>query len=211
MTENITLDSIKEKMHNREIIGIETSTNKLRLFVSTFGTLCYFKGKSRNRGCPLEDSQLIGFKKFIYNKEDNTVDTFKIISKFRKYAMKASFTNKFIEDCKKLPATLEQWQSEGSKGCYEYGITTGVTKEGEVITVDALGSICDVNYLRECIKNKKEFSAYRQGFRGYDATITIDVKDGVLCGFLAMEYKNCGNGHYYLLINDENFIYYDKD
>ena len=157
MTENITLDSIKEKMHKREIIGIETSTNKFRLFVSTFGTLCYFKGKSRSGGFLLEESQLIGFKKFIYNKEDNTVDTFKIISKFRKYAMKASFTNKFIEDCKKLPATLEQWQNEGSKSCYEYGITTGVTKEGEVITVDALGSICDVNYLRECIKNKKEF------------------------------------------------------
>ena len=36
-------------------------------------------------------------------------------------------------------------------------------------------------------------------------------REGMFFGYLSLEYKGCGNGYYYLLINDDNFIGYDVD
>ena len=47
---------------------------------------------------------------------------------------------------------------------------------------------------------------------GYDGTLWCEPRDNgdMLAGF-SKEYRNCGNGYYYLLINDDYVIGYDID
>ena len=72
---------------------------------------------------------------------------------------------------------------------------------------------CDniISNINNAIKTKTNYNSGRLNFRSYDTTINIKVTDNNLEGFLSLEYRNCGNGHYFLLINDTTFIYYSKD
>ena len=74
----------------------------------------------------------------------------------------------------------------------------------------------EIERLRESIRNKSAgtFITGRWAkFAGYDISIETDFDTVTrdFRGFLSLEYAGCGNGYYYLLINDENFIGYDVD
>lgn len=212
LIETPSFQTIVDKFLAGEIKGFQTNLQKFRLFKAQGDVICYYKEGSSRRGYALYESHLTGFQKYLFPESVNSDEiTYKNIAKFRKYASKASFTNEFIKDCLALPDTYQKWEAEGKKSLYEYGITTGVSREGEVITVDSLKDILHLDALKYAIANKIDFVSYRNKFRGYEATITIKVEDGILHGWLAMEYVNCGNGHYYSLINDNCFIYIDKD
>lgn len=203
---------VSEKFKNGEIIGFQTEREKFRLFIAQGGILCYYRKGSSRRGYQLSEANIIGFRKWIVEKEVSSDEAaWKIIDKYRSYSEKASFTNSFIQKCLELPSTFQQWESDGKKSLYEYGVTTGVAKEGEVITIEGLKKVFRIEPIIQAIKNKTNYDSGRQDFRGYDATVTITVDNGMLRGYLALEYRGCGNGHYYLLINDDCFIYYDKD
>ena len=208
-----TYAEVVEKFQKNEIAGFETETEKFRLFISQGDILCYFAKNSSRRGRPLYENNIKGFKKWILPMGRNTDDgTWKLIDKYRKYATEATFTNSFIVDCLALPATREQWEADGKKSLYKYSVTTGVHKEGEVITLDGMSKVFNVEAIRQAIQNKTSYSSGRRDFRGYDASVSIEIKpDGTMCGYLSLEFRGCGNGHYYLLINDNCFIYYDLD
>ena len=65
---------------------------------------------------------------------------------------------------------------------------------------------------REAFKKKEKYSSYRFDFCGYDGTLWCEPKENgdMIAGF-SKEYRNCGNGYYYLLINDDCVIGYDID
>ena len=69
----------------------------------------------------------------------------------------------------------------------------------------------------ECIKNIKSHLDNKEDFvyrwqSGYDVTVEGRVfDDGSYKAWLSLEYRNCGNGHYYLLINDNNAIFAEDD
>lgn len=208
-----TYTEVFEKLQKGEISGFETATDKFRLFIAEGDILCYFAKGSSRRGRPLYEHNINGFKKWIMpigkNSDD---DTWKLIDKYRKYASEASFSNSFIVDCLALPATREKWEADGKKSLYNYSVTTGVAKEGEVITIDGMSKVFNVDAIRQAIKNKTSYRSGCRDFRGYDASVSIEIKeDGSMWGYLSLEFRGCGNGHYYLLINDNCFIYYDKD
>ena len=69
-----------------------------------------------------------------------------------------------------------------------------------------------MHLFRQAMKNKKSFSTYRFDFCGYDGTLWCEPRDnGDMAAGFCKEYRNCGNGYYYLLINDEYMIGYDID
>ena len=208
-----TYTEVFDKFQKGEISGFETGIDKFRLFMAEGDILCYFSKGSSRRGRPLYEHNIIGFKKWITpigkNSDDNT---WKLIDKYRRYATEATFSNRYIVDCLALPVTREQWEADGKKCLYKYGVTTGVAKEGEVITIDGMSKVFNVESIRQAIKNKTSYSSGRCDFRGYDASVSIEIKeDGSMWGYLSLEFRGCGNGHYYILINDNSFIYYDKD
>lgn len=208
-----TYAEVLEKFQQNEIAGFETETEKFRLFMASGDILCCFAKGSSRRGHPLYEHNITGFKKWILPMGRNTDDgTWKLIDKYRKYATEASFSNDFIVDCLALPATREQWEADGKKSLYNYSVTTGVHKEGEVITIDGMSKVFNTEAIRQAIKNKTSYRSGTRDFRGYDASVSIEIKpDGTMWVYLSLEFRGTGNGHYYLLINDNCFIYYDKD
>lgn len=135
---------------------------------------------------------------------------FRLLNKYQKLATKATFSNIY---------TRSILNADPTKTLFENSITTGTRIDGQVISLEAIRKWCgESNYqnFKEALKDKKTFDSGRFDFRGYDGRLWIAVyenKDGINeinAGF-SKEYRNCGNGYYYLLINDDNFIGYDID
>jgi hypothetical protein len=205
------LNAIKNRQIRKAILN---DGSKVRLFMSRDGILCrYYKGSSRY-GTQLMMSDI---KSLVEPKKEKSPDekTYGIIAKFRKEALKATFTNDFIKDCLALPDSFEKWVEEGKKSPYEYGITTGCLITGKLIKVETIADKMkdyDRNAMMEALKNKTDFNSGRFKFYGYDGSVSFEKRnDGSWMGFFNKEYRNCGNGYYYILINDDYFIGYDID
>lgn len=126
--------------------------------------------------------------------------------KFIKEAKKADFTNSFIKKC--LTADPEL-------GPYKNGLTTGTSIDGKCITVEALRKDFGYTGLMErfwdAFKNAETWHSSRYRWRGYDMSLWVNNVNGDVCAGLNMEYLDCGNGYYYMLINREKFIGIDID
>ena len=124
--------------------------------------------------------------------------------KFIREAKKADFANSFIGKC--LTADPE-------KGPYQNGLTTGTSIDGKCITVKALEEEFPytMKAFWEAFEEGREFQSHRQRWRGYDMSVWVNNVNGDICAGLNMEYLNCGNGYYYMLINREKFIGIDID
>lgn len=124
--------------------------------------------------------------------------------KFIKEAKKAKFSNSFIREC--LAADPE-------KGPYENGLSTGTIIDGQCITVKALEDEFPykMKLFWEKFKAGETWTSSRDRWRGYDMSVWVNNVNGDVVAGLNMEYYNCGNGRYYLLINEEKFIGMDID
>ena len=61
----------------------------------------------------------------------------------------------------------------------------------------------------DCIKNGREFS--RRWENGYDNSVEIANRNGEKLAWYSEEYRNCGNGWYYLMFDATHAIFYEKD
>lgn len=113
-------------------------------------------------------------------------------------------------------------KADPSKSLYENGVTTGVTIEGQVISLAAVEKWCGpyvADQFRDAVRRCKSFYSSRFDFRGYDGSLWVEpcnkaeegYREGDLRAGFCKEYRNCGNGYYYILIDDEHFIGYDID
>lgn len=227
---------LHEAVKNGSIIGaVGTNGRKDRFFISDGGDLCRFKPRSRQRGYPVYASDLESYKQFVFPASPLTGDEklkkeYRLIEKYKRMAGEASFTNHFIRDCVALP-DFEMWRTDlvepsswekdkeaRPKTLYELHITTGTNIDGKVISLNRIAKKYprEIESLREAIRDKLArivIGGRWAKFAGYDISIETEynTESGDFRGFLSLEYAGCGNGYYYLLINDENFIGYDVD
>jgi hypothetical protein len=218
------------------IIGaVGTNGKRDRFFISENGILCRFKPRSSRRGHVLYPSDLERYAQFLSPKtspigEEKLKKEYRLIEKYKRMATEASFTNPFIRDCLALPdfdtwikdlVEPSSWEKEKEarpKTLYELHITTGTSIDGKVISLNRIAKKYprEIERVREAIRNRSAghlITGRWAKFAGYDISIetNIDNETGDFRGFLSLEYAGCGNGYYYLLINDENFIGYDVD
>ena len=183
---------------------------KRKMFITQNDTICMVHKGRRNWGNPFSDWE--GISK-IYFPETEGEKERKMVEKYRREASKATFTNPFIRDCLK---------ADVSKSLYENNITTGNSIDGKIITLSSIrNTIGNGEALRfqRAVMYGVNYRSYRFPFRGYEATLEVAAVQqsseshnaGDVMGYLSVEYKGTGNGYYYLLINDENFIGYDVD
>jgi len=217
----LTYDQLHEAVKNKEISSAKDKDgNNFRLFNATNGLLCYFpKGRSRSGYKVSIDlfNSFVTFKAPALPKTeaDKKKEQYNVIEKYRNMALKSLFTNDFIERCKNLPPSFSHWLGQGAKNLYELEITTGNKIDGKVISLNRIAKQYPgaIQSLREAIRTqtaKRIISNER--FAGYDMTISTEIKEnGEFYGYLSLEYKGCGNGYYYTLINDDNFIGCDVD
>lgn len=150
-----------------------------------------------------------GIEKVYYPKEESKEEyNYRIAKKYYKCARKATFTNEFIRKCLTVDVT---------KSPYQNGISTGVPIEGRIITLFSIEKQypTEVECFRQALAARRKYHGCRLPFRGYEMTLELchdnDEPDNVVRGFLSLEYKDCANGRYYLLVNDNEFIGYDID
>lgn len=185
-------------------------TKSMRLFISTEGDICRFAPRSRRRGYSVPLSEIESW--IDIQKQERGKSSTNIVEKFKKYASRASFTSPFIRKC---------LSADPDKDCYENGLTTGTRIDGEIISLKAVERYAPYN-VAEFRKALAERRSYRSGtfsFRGYDGSLWIEVADkdtsylkkGDVSAGLSKEYRGCGNGYYYMLIDDEHFIGTDID
>lgn len=129
-----------------------------------------------------------------------------MILKYQKLARLATHTNDWLR--KIAAADLE-------KSLYENRITTGTAIDGKCIRLSTIEKYCgswDMQRFRQAMRNKEKFSTLRFDFCGYDGTLWCEPREnGDMAAGFSKEYRNCSNGYYYLLINDEFMIGYDID
>lgn len=227
---------LHEAVKNGSIVGaVNTNGKKERFFISDSGSLCRFKPRSSRRGYLVHESNLASYGQFIPSKPPQTGEEklrkeYRLVEKYKRMAGEASFSNPFIRDCLALP-DLHAWRKDlvepnswekgkesRPKTLYELHITTGTNIDGKVISLNRIAKKYprEIERLRESIRNRSSgtFVTGRWAkFAGYDISIETEynAETGDFRGFLSLEYAGCGNGYYYLLINDENFIGYDVD
>lgn len=146
-------------------------------------------------------------EKIYYPSQKQEADTDgKLILKYQKLARLATHTNDWLR--KIAHADLE-------KSLYENGITTSTRIDGKCIRLSTIGKYCgmaNIQLFRQAMKEKKSFSSFRFDFCGYDGTLWCEPREnGDMAAGFSKEFRNCGNGYYYLLINDEYMIGYDID
>ncbi|MDB9190820.1 hypothetical protein [Parabacteroides distasonis] len=138
--------------------------------------------------------------------EQDTNTDRKLVLKYQKLARLATHTNDWLRTI--ADADLD-------KSLYENHITTGTRIDGKCIGLATIEKYCgtaEMYLFRQAMKNKKSFSTCRFDFCGYDGTLWCEPRDnGDMAAGFSKEYRNCGNGYYYLLINDEYMIGYDID
>lgn len=153
-------------------------------------------------------------EKIYFPTERSDMDTrAKQVAKYRRMAHQASFTSPYLREIQCADPT---------KCLYENHITTGTRIDGQVITLNAVEKWCGeitMQMFRQAVRNCESFHSTRFNFRGYDGSLWVepckenerDYQKGDLRAGFSKEFRDCGNGYYYLLINDENFIGYDID
>jgi len=175
---------------------------KRKLFITGTSIICMIGKGRRNVGYPFSDWD--GISKIYFPTSETDLQR-KLVEKYRQEATKATFSNPFIRDCLKADA---------GKNLYENNITTGNGIDGKIISLASIAKVepYAVERFIAAMENRTAYHSSRFPFRGYDGSLEVTVNgQGEAMGHFAMEYKNCGNGYYYLLINDKNFIGYDVD
>ena len=129
-----------------------------------------------------------------------------LVNKYKKKAALAGFDNSWL---RRIAA------ADPAKSLYENNVTTGNPLEGKVISVESVARACPycVKQFLAALRERKGYHSPRFAFRGYEATLWINEpeENGDILAGLSVEFRNCGNGYYYLLINENEFIGYDID
>lgn len=181
---------------------------KKRIFLSSEGNVCEFAPHSRKRGYAIP-LNIVENWRGIEKVQRNEADT---VAKFRRYAARASFPSAFVRKC---------LAADPAKDCYENRLTTGTRIDGEIISLNAIERYApySVREFRKALMERRQYHSCRFDFRGYDGSLWIEIaekddnyyrKGDVKAGF-NKEYRGCGNGYYYSLIDDEHFIGTDID
>lgn len=229
----MTLETLREAVKVGDIVaGIHRAGHKDRFFISTDGNLCKFRSRSRRYGYHVNSMDVDGYTEFIgkptpLSESAKLKKKYNVIAKYKRLAQQASFTNDWIRKCIALP-DFHEWQLDTvtdnfgtpcdprPKSLYELNITTGTRIDGKVISLSRIAKQYPsyIGRLRTAIQNKEthDYLLSRGKFAGYDISISTKAFDnGDFQAYLSLEFAGCGNGYYYLLINDENFIGYDVD
>ena len=210
-----------------KVVSSIGTTAKMRLFVSTQGSVCYFPRGKRSYGYAMDSAQL----KCIVSCTPIIKDEFKIVKRFLqnvvKYLDASGLWINIKEDYIKILAQGDDYLKKALSLDYSEQRkflegTIGVSSfHVDSIVYSALKGIKTINYdkyereyrrgwIGDRMKNKDNFRFYWKN--GYDCSVEFR-EDGVgnYLGWYSEEYVGCGNGYYYLALDEKRAIFVEKD
>lgn len=198
----------------------------MRLFVSASNSICEYKYKSKAYGYVIPYSDVTSWVDI--KPIENTTDFVKV-KNFLTNVVKYLSASGLWEDIKNdystilaqgddyLKHVLSLDWSEQRKYLEE---TIGVSFHVDSIICSARKGIVSINYdkwdrnairerAKQCIENGEKYT--HRWEKGYDNSIEFSVHGGRKCGWYSTEYRGCGNGHYYLALDEKRAIFYETD
>lgn len=207
------------------IVTINGEKVRKRLFVYANSYLCEFVKNSRKKGQILFDVN--GWENIeVFNKAEKS-DYDKLMNTVRKahvFLSKSGFWPCFKADMEFLMNTEREVLEKVIEG--DYDAYMNFRKENNLnMCGDMFFNLISVGI--KTIKYEKYFRKYQMNnvkksidlksdfrFRwrnGYDNSIEIKNDEGVLKGWYSEEYKGCGNGYYYYMIDEKHVLFCEKD
>lgn len=223
------LSVVKEKGFGTYIVTNEDgTTEKVRLFISKCDDLCKFQGKSRTRGYNvmyMDNLNWVSVKKVEKTNEQIAKTFTKRLNKCKSYLLESGLWQDFINDIDYLLESedrINEFIKNDIDGFYDNVYTNKKYSFKFPELLDSLLSkglykipydkyIADEqrNKVKTAIDNKSEHG--ERWYGNYDYSITLTNDKNVHRGWFSAEFKGCGNGHYYLLINENYALFYEND
>ena len=192
-----------------------------RLFISRSGEVCEFNKSSKKYGTILDVSNIVNIEVI---KPKSEIDIFKKnVNKIIKYLSDSGLWQEKLEDCKYLTTLTDDEIISLKKNFYDESKKHNIRLWG----IDCFYSffeergIKSVNYEDKfhkdfVVKNIKQSIRDNENYhttwrKNYDNSIRIENSNNNLRGWYSEEYKNCGNGHYYYLLDATHALYGEKD
>ena len=208
------------------------NVEKKRLFVSSSGDLCEYVKRSKRYGYPLNDYQLCSWESVIPCKQTDDLTKIKnFMKKVIKYLNQSGLWSNIKEDYEIILAQDDDFLNDLIQSSWT-DKRDKLHKLAVSLGKDSLSFHCDsiVDTARKGIKNvnydtysklyvismvedgikKGNFPNYRWR-KGYDNSVEVKTNDNIVCGWYSEEYKDCGNGHYYLLIDARHAFFCEND
>lgn len=207
--ETVTIHPAEAYLRNEQnpmSLYVRINGKRRRLFINrSENVIGIIAPKKRKSGYIFTDWTSIEHIYYPSQKQEANTER-KLILKYQKLARRATHTNDWLR--KIASADLK-------KSLYENRITTGTRIDGQCIRLSTIEKYCGswiMSLFRKALEQGENFSTARFDFGGYDGTLWCEPRDnGDMAAGFSKEYRNCGNGYYYLLINDEYMIGYDVD
>jgi hypothetical protein len=229
-----------EKVHRYRVKTTNGKTKVVRLWLSEMGSVCIMGKGKKTRGHYLNSGYYQETQDWVSlvpcSEDVNYLKrTIQRARKTREILAKSGLWEEIREEIEaflELPQEqIEEFVKDAREDFYEL-VYMEIRKFGEgkypwLSTYQVFDTI--VNSKR-CFKSpkidrhrsfiKKDISTaiesktnyHSRWTNGYDNTISVEVcKDGKFRGWYSEEYRQCGNGHYYLLFDATHAIFYEDD
>lgn len=221
--------NISKDQKEHVITYADGSTRVARLFISSTGAPCEFKPRSKRYGTVLCLDFIVNIQPVVKKTVSPAVKARKFLNKVCTHLEKSGLWSKLLKDLKILSEASDEVLTRIMTGKMSWDEEIALSRElGLSIRYGGLDSIRgtvdkgikSINYNKwdkdriskafaEAIANKQEYSyAWR---KGYDNSISCRMYNDQLVAHYSEEFKDCGNGHYYLAIDEHHAIFCEDD
>ena len=200
----------------------------LRLFYSTAGDLCYLGPKSRRHGYVLSSNGIVSFREI--GASTSAKEAWE-----KPYRNFMNFRKKFTEQAHpNLWPHVQQGYRNADPETVRAGLIEAATSDDslrfyhvmrnlpEVLSENdykstQIGNTMPPNRREQWLLEIKTAIEQKQEGRWkwrekYDYTVSLQFNgDGHFVGYFSQEFKDCGNGHYWLLINPTTAVFAESD
>ena len=230
MDYNDVYNTISRKIEKYVYVS-EGEKHEIRLFISTNNDICFAPKRRRNGGYMLSVSETDKWDSLTKVNKDNKTDLVKRMRKRAESGVVMLNSSGLWTDIKKellnfLGLSDDEIRRDFIDGniyetyrskkydwlsCCQVFSSLKAKKCWKNPSFDKydLNKDSIINSVKRAISDKKPI---RFSWRNvYDNTLEIIGTNDIYRGFYSEEYRNCGNGHYYLLFDATHAIFYEDD
>ena len=214
-------------------VVVNGKVEKKRLFISINNDVCEYKKGSRRYGYRLYEYDVMNWESVTpyQTKITDVVKVRNYMTKVVKYLSASglwsniredyeiilSFTDDVLDDIihsdwtdqrdKLQKIAIEMGRDKLSFHCD--GIIYTAKRGIKRVNYDTHTKMSDISMVEEGIKQGRLYN--HKWYKGYDNSVEVKTNGDIICGWYSEEYKGCGNGHYYLLLDARHAHFYEDD
>lgn len=211
--------------NGKKFIITDMNGNKTtkRLFISVQDNICEFAHRSRKKGYILDVDNIADIKLYISTKTE--LDYFRRnLSNVIKYLSNSGLWQPILNGAIHLSSLSDdeiksikdytkyyEYNKENNIKFWSYDCFLSLFGKRAIKTINLHRFQKDeiLSRIADAIKNKRNYAHKWQ--KGYDNSIELNFDRDISCGWYCEEYRGCGNGHYYFLLDNVHALFCEDD